>query len=283
MKHILITGVSSGIGYDAVRHFTQQGYYVFGTVRSDSDAMRLQNNFPKNFTSLQFDVTDPAQIHEAKQEVEKILRGESLTALVNNAGYAQGGPMALLSDDAFRKQIEVNLFGVRNVINAFLPLLGATRSFKGTPGKIINISSLSGIFNTPMNGAYCVAKHALESLAEVYRRELMMYGIRLASIQPGPIQSNLWDKNNNALDEYLDTDYGDLARNTNKLIANAEKEAQPPAVISKLIEHIIDCKRPKLSYIVHHNKLQTYLLTRLTPKRIADWLLFKVLHKSNAS
>ena len=283
MKNILITGVSSGIGYDAVRHFTQQGYRVFGTVRSDSDKVRLENDFPENFTCLLFDVTETAQIDAAKKELEKLLQGESLTALVNNAGYAQGGPMALLSDEAFRKQIEVNLFGVRNVINAFLPLLGATKDFKGTPGKIINISSLSGIFNTPMNGAYCVAKHALESLAEVYRRELMMYGIQLSSIQPGPIQSDLWDKNNSALDEYLDTDYGNQAHNTNNIIANAEKEAQPASVISTLIEKIIDSKRPKLSYIVHHNKLQTYLLTRLTPKRIADWLLFKVLNKPRTS
>ena len=115
--------------------------------------------------------------------------------------------MALLSDEVFRAQIEVNLFGVRNVTNTFLPLLGASKDFKGTAGKIINISSLSGIFNTPMNGAYCVAKHALESLGEVYRRELMMYGIQVCSIQPGPIQSKLWDKNISAMDAYLDTDY----------------------------------------------------------------------------
>ena len=81
--------------------------------------------------------------------------------------------MNLLPDDKFRKQIEVNLFGVRNVTNVFLPLLGAYKGFAGQPGRIINNSSLAGVFNTPFNGAYCVSKHAVESLGEIYRRELI--------------------------------------------------------------------------------------------------------------
>jgi len=279
MKNILITGVSSGIGYDAVRHFLALGYRVFGSVRSEKDKQRLTQEFSENFVCLQFDVVDDLQVKRAAQEVSAILSGESLTALVNNAGYALAGPMALLSDDAFRHQIEVNLFGVRNVTNAFLPFLGAQKNFMGKPGKVINISSISGIFNSPMNGAYCVAKHALESMAEVYRRELMIYGIQFSSIQPGPIQSKLWDKNNDTLDAYFDSDYANMARNTARIIHAAQKQAQPAELISLLIEKIIKKRHPKLSYVVHKNKFQVFILTRILPKRMVDWLIFKSLNK----
>ena len=279
MKNILVTGVSTGIGYDAVRYLVQHGYRLFGSVRKDADVERLNHDFPDNFVCLKFDVTDLEQINAAVEMVREHLDGETLTALVNNAGFAQGGPMALLSDQVFRQQMEVNLFGVRNVTNAFLPLLGASKDFEGEPGKIINISSISGIFNTPMNGAYCVAKHALESLGEVYRRELMMYGIQVASIQPGPIQSDLWDKNLNALDLYLDSDYGKMAEKSNAIIRASQKDALPAEVISKLIEKIITSRRPKLSYIVTKHKLINTMVAKYLPKRLADWFLHRSLNR----
>ena len=245
MKNIFITGVSTGIGYDAVKHFLKLGYRVFGSVRSDADAARLSQEFPTNFTCLQFDVVDVENINLAVEKMRVQLGNESLTALVNNAGYALAGPMAMLSDTAFRKQMEVNLYGARNVINAVLPLLGGVTDFTGRPGKVINISSISGIFNSPMNGAYCVSKHALESMAEVYRRELMIYGIQFSSIQPGPIESKLWEKNDDTLDEYFDSDYGNMAKNTSKIIRAGKKSALPASVISNLIEKIIDSKKSK--------------------------------------
>ena len=280
MKNIFITGVSTGIGYDAVKHFLQLGYRVFGSVRSDADAARLTQEFPTNFTCLQFDVVDVEGIGLAVEKVQAQLGDESLTALVNNAGYALAGPMALLSDTAFRKQMEVNVYGARNVINAVLPLLGGTSDFKGEPGKVINISSISGIFNTPMNGAYCVSKHALESMAEVYRRELMIYGIQFSSIQPGPIESKLWEKNDDTLDEYFDSDYGNMAKNTSKIVHAGKRSALPASVISNLIQKIIDSKSPRLSYVVHRNKFRVFVLTRMLPRFLVDKLIHRSLNKS---
>jgi NAD(P)-dependent dehydrogenase (short-subunit alcohol dehydrogenase family) len=279
MKNILITGVSTGIGYDAVAYFTALGYRIFGSVRKVEDQLRLEKEFPDNFIALTFDVTKPEQVENARQQVEEILAGESLLALVNNAGFAQGGPMALLSDILFRQQIEANVFGVRNVTNAFLPLLGASKNFTGQPGKIINISSISGVFNTPMNGAYCVSKHALESMAEVYRRELRMYGIQVSSIQPGPIQSKLWDKNVDKLDEYYATDYAIMARKANRIALAAQRNALPARVISELIHKIIEHKKPKLTYMVSKNLWANILLTKFTPKRVVDLILERYLNR----
>ena len=195
MEYVLVTGVSTGIGFDIVRYLINRGYHVLGSVRKEADIIKLNAAFPDNYTCLQFDVTKKEEIIAALPIVKKALNGQALAGLVNNAGLASGGPLQLMDDDKFRYQMEVNLFGVRNVTNVFLPLLGAYKGFTGKSGKIIMISSISGIFNTPFNGAYCVSKHAVESMAEVYRRELMLYGIDVVSIQPGPIQSDLWDKN----------------------------------------------------------------------------------------
>jgi len=277
LKYILITGVSSGIGYDAVRFLIGKGYHVFGSVRKDSDRARLESDFPENFTCLIFDVTNKEQIPAAFEHVKRVLNGGSLFALVNNAGFSTGGPMNLLSDEKFRAQFEVNLFGVRNVTNAFLPLLGAYKEFSGIPGKIINISSLAGVFNTPFNGTYCVSKHAVESLGEIYRRELMLYGIDVISIQSGPIESEIWEKNIGGFDEFSNSDYAEMLKKANAILKKAQKEALPAEVISKLIFKIMNTKKPKCSYIVNKNLLQTWILVKLLPPRLVDWLIWKML------
>ena len=171
LKYVLITGVSSGIGNDAVGLLIKNGYYIFGSVRKEEDFLRLTAQYPENFSCLKFDVTKPKEIKESLDFVTKKLGSNKLDGLINNAGLALGGPMELMDDEKFRYQMEVNLFAVRNITNIFLPLLKGDRENKIRGGKIIMISSVSGIFNTPFNGAYCISKHAMESLAETYRRE----------------------------------------------------------------------------------------------------------------
>lgn len=277
MKYILITGISSGIGYDAVRLLIEKGYHVFGSVRKTSDKVRLQSEFQDNFTCLTFDVTQKEQIATTFDQVKAALNGSTLCGLVNNAGLTMSGPMHLMSDEKFRRQMEVNLFGVRNVTNIFLPLLGAYKGFKGQPGKIINISSLAGVFNTPFNGAYCVSKHAVESLGEIYRRELMLYGIDVISIQSGPISSEIWKKNIGELDEYLDSDYGQILKNADAIIQKYEETAQPASVISNLIYKILNTRSPKPNYIVSKNILQTWALVKFLPARVVDRILWRML------
>ena len=281
MKYILITGISSGIGYDAVRLLIEKGYHVFGSVRKTSDKVRLQSEFQDNFTCLTFDVTQKEQIATTFDQVKAVLNGSSLCGLVNNAGLTMSGPMHLMSDEKFRRQMEVNLFGVRNVTNIFLPLLGAYKDFKGQPGKIINISSLAGVFNTPFNGAYCVSKHAVESLGEIYRRELMLYGIDVISIQSGPISSEIWKKNIGEMDEYLDSDYGQILKKAGDIIQEYEETAQPASVISNLIYNILKTKFPKTSYIVSKNILQTWALVKFLPARVVDRILWRMLCRSD--
>jgi len=138
------------------------------------------------------------------------------------------------------------------------------------------ISSISGIFNTPFNGAYCVSKHAMESMAEIYRRELMMYDIDVVSIQPGPIESKLWKKNIDQYEEYNGTDYEKLLRKSNSIMKAAERNALPAEVISKLIYKILN-KKTKLRFVVNKNWLSTVLFIKYVPDRIVDKIFYRQL------
>ena len=122
-KYVLITGVSSGIGYDATRFLIEKGYHVFGSVRKEADKLRLEADFSDSFTCLQFDVTKKEEVEKSFLQVKEIVGNNKLAGLVNNAGLALGGPIELMDDEKFRYQMEVNLFSVRTVTNIFLPLL----------------------------------------------------------------------------------------------------------------------------------------------------------------
>ena len=276
-KSIVITGVSTGIGRDALRLLHSKGFYIFGSVRKEEDATALSVEYPERFTPLVFDVQD----HKAVIEASKIVfdNCHALVGLINNAGVAIPGPLEHLTEEAFERQMDINVKAVRRITNLFLPLLGASKEFKGTPGRIINISSVSGLFSSPFNGAYSISKHALESMTDVYRRELRRYGIKVIAIEPGPIKTNIWKKNLNSLEEFNQTEYYDVLQNANKIIENAEKSAYPVATISKLILKCFMLKNPKTRYIVHRNKLVFKLMAFYLPDKMVDWLIHKTLGK----
>ncbi len=275
MKSIFITGISSGIGLDATRFLIENGYRVIGTVRKEEDKQNLMNRFPKNLYVLIMDVTEYEKVEKIPEHLYQILEGQPLTALINNAGIAEPGPMMYLEDDRFVKQIEVNVMAVRKMTNTLLPFLGMKEDFDHTPGKIINISSISGLFNSPFNGAYCISKHALESMSEVYRRELIPFGIDVISIQPGPIKTRIWQKNLGNLERFRNTEYSSIVDKADNMIQNSEKNALPVEIISKLILKIIESKNPTTHYLVHKNKWTFKFLTGCMPTRIVDKLIWK--------
>src|SRR2546426_8845647 len=137
---------------------------------------------------VQMDVPDTASIARARAEVERALGGAPLAGLVNNAGIPVAGPLELLPLDELRRVLEVNLVGAVAVTQAFLPLLKAAR------GRIVNISSLAGRAALPFLGPYAASKFALEALSDSLRRELWPFGIEVIVIEPGNIQSKIWDK-----------------------------------------------------------------------------------------
>ncbi|HMR89817.1 MAG TPA: SDR family NAD(P)-dependent oxidoreductase [Saprospiraceae bacterium] len=277
MKYIFITGVSSGIGFDAMQKFIYAGYHVIGTVRKEEDLNRMYGTFGNSCTILLFDVRDSIKMASEIQKIKPKLEKHGLTCLINNAGMAVPGPLQYLSEEDFELELDVNVKSVRRITNALLPYLGTDKNASFPPGKIINISSVSGLFNSPFNGAYCISKHALESMTDVYRRELAMFGIQVIAIEPGPIKTEIWRKNLGALDKFLNTEYGETLASANKMIENSEKTALDVEVISKLIWKIYNDPNPKTRYLVHRKKLMFRILSSWLPDKWADRLVAKAI------
>ena len=154
MRSVVITGVSTGIGWATAKLLLDRGFRVFGSVRKPADADRLKTEFGANFVPLLFDVTDEAAVLAAAREVRTALAGETLAGLVNNAGIAVAGPVLEVSADEFRRQMEVNFIGPIIATQAFGPLLGSDPSLKGPRGKIVMISSVAGKNGNPLSSAY---------------------------------------------------------------------------------------------------------------------------------
>ncbi len=271
---VVVTGVSTGIGQSICRELIAADYTVFGSVRKRSDSDDLSAELGNLFFPLVFDVRNKESVLHAAQIVESQLQGQTLRGLINNAGIAAFGPLEFLDDSDFESSISVNLTGVRNVTNAFLPALRGTASER--PGKIVNISSLSGILNTPMNGAYCVSKHALESLGEVYRRELLPSGIDVVSIRSGPIQSEIWNKSRVEEDAYEDATYQRMAHKAQRIMASAEKNALPASAIATTVIDILSGRKSRVAYHLSKGSWISLFLSVL-PARWADRLIIRSL------
>lgn len=275
MKTIFITGVSTGIGYDAFAKLHSLGNYVIGTVRKKEDAERLRTTFKERATILEFDVQDVQGSRQAIESVTPLLKDKGLACLINNAGIAMPGPLQYITEDDFETQLDVNVKSVRRITNQLLPYLGVDKNYKS--GKIINISSVSGLFSSPYNGAYCISKHALESMTDVYRRELAMFGIKVVAIEPGPIKTAIWHKNMGTLDKYNGTEYGQILSAADKMIASSEKSALPVEEITNLIVKILHAENPSTRYLVHRKKLMFRMLAHYLPDKLVDKMVAKAL------
>lgn len=278
-KNIVITGVSSGIGRDALRLLHQKGYHIYGSVRKEADAKSLTEAYPQRFTPLIFDVQDQDAVNQAAKRVFEAC--DRIDALINNAGVAVPGPLQFVTEADFERQMDINLKSVRRITNTFLPLLGTAPDFKGPPGRIINVSSISGLFSSPFNGVYSISKHALESMTDVYRRELRRYGIKVMAIEPGPIKTKVWGKNLNSMAQFADTDYYDILQKADKMIENTEKNALPVARTSNVILKCITKKHPKTRYIVQKNTLVFKIVANYLPDKLVDWFIQRSLSKGN--
>ncbi|MEP5762301.1 MAG: SDR family NAD(P)-dependent oxidoreductase [Litoreibacter sp.] len=273
---VVVTGVSTGIGAAITRHLAKQGYMVFGSVRKIADAQPMIDELGDNFEALVFDVRDRSEVSDAAEHVRATLKGVPLAGLINNAGIAAFGPMECLDDDTFETTISINVYGTRMVSNAFIPLLRADNT--AYSGKIINVSSLSGILNTPMNGAYCVAKHALESLGEIYRRELLPDGIDVVSIRSGPVKSKIWEKSKTATKVYQHQSYQLMSDNATKVIRSAERDAIPADDIAVAINQILQGQKNRTAYHFSKGAIMAQILAMLPP-RIADRIITGALMK----
>lgn len=246
---VVITGVSTGIGRAIAEDLLQRGYQIFGSVRRSADAEELSKRWREAFVPLVFDLTDTNALRENVEKVEMMLGGRRLAALVNNAGIAINGPLLHQPMSEVRQQFEVNVFGTLEVTRAFVPLL-ARRGMGQPPGRIVNISSVSGWMTGPFMGAYSASKYALEAITQGLRRELKLYGIEASAVAPGFIQSRIFEKVRAASpkERYADTDIGPWWRQFTESMDEAETRARPADVVTRAVRHAIESRRPRTRY-----------------------------------
>lgn len=271
MQSVVITGVSSGIGYGAAEVLIKQGFRVFGSVRKQADADRLSARLGQNYTPLLFDVTDRPEIEAAAQRVREELHGRRLQGLVNNAGIASTGPLLEIDPDAVREAMETNLLGPIMVTQAFAPLLGVDRALQGPPGRIVNISSQAGIRALPFLGSYAASKFALEGYSEALRRELMIFGIDVIVIGPGPVRTAIWDKAEEIdIEQYAHSPYRSIMENFQKMFIAQGRRGYSQEHLGRLIHKALTAERPAVRYAAVNASLAEKLLVRFAPKRMID-------------
>lgn len=272
----VITGVSTGIGRAIAKSLIDAGWRVFGSVRKDADAKAASAALGANFAPLVLDVTDAAAIKAAAATVEAALGGATLGALVNNAGIAVAGPLRYLPLADLERQLDVNLFGPIRTTQAFLPMLGADRRFKGPPGRIVNMSSVAGKIASPFMAPYAISKHALEAMSESLRRELMVHGIDVIIIGPGAIKTPIWAKADEIdVAPYAKTEYGPLLQKMKELMAAFGAAGLPPEDVGALVLRALTAKTPETRYAILRNKLMMWTLPNILPKRLIDRMVAK--------
>jgi NAD(P)-dependent dehydrogenase (short-subunit alcohol dehydrogenase family) len=189
-KVAIVTGSSSGIGFETSLLLARNGFFTYATMRNPDksnkiDELKQKEKLPLDV--LKLDVTDNKSVNEA---IGKVTNEQGrIDVLVNNAGYGLVGPLEELSIQEFKEQFETNVFGVIRVTQSVLPIMRKQRD-----GTIVNISSIAGRIGFPLTPAYVSSKFALEGLSESMAYELEQFGIKIILIESGVIKTN-FDKN----------------------------------------------------------------------------------------
>ena len=277
MRSVVISGTSTGIGWGTAKVLIGNGFRVFGSVRKTSDARRLTAEFGDRFVPLIFDVTDEAAVNAAASDVRRTLAGERLAGLVNNAGVAVAGPLLELPTEEFRRQIEINLVGVVIVTKAFAPLIGTDPQLTGSPGRIINISSVGGRIGNPFVAPYNASKFALEGLSESLRREMLLWGIDVIVIGPGAVSTPIWSKA-----EQIDTTpfrnspYAPALDRLRAYMLKLGENGLPPERVGEVVLQALTAAKPKVRYAITPNPVRDWIMRNL-PKRFIDRMIGKRL------
>ena len=265
-KVILLTGASSGIGYQTAEYLAKQGHRVYGAARRVEQIEALA---PVGVKALRLDVTSDESIEAA---VAEVMRAEGrIDVLVNNAGYGSYGAVEDVPLDEVRRQFEVNLFGLARLVQCVLPHMRRQQS-----GTIINISSMGGHFTAYFGAWYHATKYALEAFSDALRMETRPFGIHVALIEPGAIKTPWGDIAADHLEESARggayaTQAGAAAAALRRLYHGSR--LSEPAVVAKAIAHAVNARRPNTRYRVGFGAKPLVLLHTLLPTRWFDYFM----------
>ena len=273
-RHVVITGASSGIGRAAALRLDAEGVTVHAGVRKEEDAASLKAEASDRLSPVFLDVTDEESISAAKDDVAEAAGDGGLHGLVNNAGISVPGPLEFLPLEDLRRQLEVNVTGQIAVTQAFLPLL------RRAGGRIVNVGSIGGRTATPFLGAYNASKFALEALTDALRMELRPWDIGVSIIEPGAVDTPMWEKGFEKADEIeaeISDEGRDLYGNALDALRDAargmESGAVSPDRVVDAISHALFADRPKTRYLVGSEARIRAALAKFAPDRLRDALI----------
>jgi short-subunit dehydrogenase len=268
---ILITGATAGIGRHLALALAALGHRVFATGRKKEalEALAVEARGQSfDLEVLLLDVTDPSSIDVAARSVLHLTGGRGVDVLINNAGYGQAGALLELSDQSLRDQFEVNVFGLMAVTRAFVPPMVERRG-----GTVINISSTGGRFTFPFFGAYHASKYAVEALSDALRMELSPFGVRVAIIEPGPVESSFADRTMTSLPSDERTKYPSTYAKAAALRGMSDRFSVGPELVAKAVVDAITSSRPRARYLVPSCRFHMlFMMLAVLPTRLIDAL-----------
>jgi NAD(P)-dependent dehydrogenase (short-subunit alcohol dehydrogenase family) len=272
-RSILITGCSSGIGYDAAHGMRRAGWRVFAACRQNADVARLAD---EGFDAVQLDYTDEASISAALAQVLAATDGR-LDALFNNGAYACPGAAEDLPRGALRAVFEANLFGWHDLTRQVIPVMRAQGH-----GHIVNCSSVLGLVAAPWRAAYNASKFALEGLSDTLRLEMRGTGIHVVLIEPGPVTSKIRVNSIAHFEKWIDWQNSRRAEQYQKTLLKRLYESRgpdrfelPPSAVTAKLLKALNSTNPTPRYYVTTPTYIMGTLRRLLPSRALDWLLAK--------
>jgi short-subunit dehydrogenase len=245
----------------------KSGYRVFGLARSYDKLQALAAELPaENYVPIEFDVTRPETFDKV---VSNIAAKSEIFALVNNAGYVEPGAIEDVSMADLRAQFETNFFGLVGLTKQVLPIMMQKRQ-----GRIVNISSMAGLVSLPLIGAYCAAKHALEAVSDALRMELWDTGVKVVSINPGVIETNI-----HTVTRYKTAALSNsrFARAYRKYLEDVPK-GLPASAVAEAILDAVASPNPKPRYVIGSGRekagvlLRPYIPDRLFYSQVAKRL-----------
>ena len=273
MKSVLITGCSSGIGYDAAHGLRDAGWRVFASCRQQKDCDRLK---AEGFESPLLDYADSKSPKAGLAEVLDATGG-TLDALYNNGAFATPGAVEDLPRDALRANFEANVFGVHELTNLVIPVMR-----KQGHGRIVNCSSVLGLVVLPWRGSYNSTKFALEGLTDTLRIEMKGTGIHIILLEPGPVTSSIRANSIPHFEKWID--WKNSARRSAYEAGLSKRLYKdngpdtfelPASAVTKKLRHALEHPRPKPRYYI---TTPTYIMgfaRRILPTRALDWLISK--------
>lgn len=267
-KIVLITGASSGIGFETAKMLASLGHIVYGTSRY-IDRLEGLKEFGINPLELDVSIDD-----SCKKCIDTIISKEGrIDVLINNAGYGSYGPIETVSIEEAKKQFEVNVYGVIRITKLVIPYMRENKE-----GKIINVSSAAGRVTTYLGGWYHASKYALEALSDSLRMELKEFGIKVSIIEPGGVKSNwglitadnLLNAGKNSLYEEICTKVSKIYK---ELYGGDSKLMTKPEAVAKKISCAVNKKHPKTRYLFGFGAKPLVFMHWILPNKVFDSIM----------